>query len=140
MLLGAPNIFAGAPSTCSEKAIIPMTYFFKKINARLYLSRPACVSASSSCGFLLFFLTTFPLLLPAFSHCCCSRHWRFHLSLLLRGGCGKRFFFFFFVEELATIVAVNRRLPWCIEEAFGKSNATVLRPPLRELCHRPPSR
>ncbi|KAL2560906.1 hypothetical protein AAZV13_20G050000 [Glycine max] len=44
----------------------------------------------------------------------------------MRGGCGKRFFFFF-VEELATIVVVNRRLPWCIEEASAKSNATVHR-------------
>ncbi|RZB42774.1 Protein VASCULAR ASSOCIATED DEATH 1, chloroplastic [Glycine soja] len=42
----------------------------------------------------------------------------------MRGGCGKRFFFFF-VEELATIVVVNRRLPWCIEEASAKSNATA---------------
>ncbi|XP_028224003.1 peptide chain release factor PrfB3, chloroplastic-like isoform X1 [Glycine soja] len=41
-----------------------------------------------------------------------------------RGGCGKRFFFFF-VEELATIVAVNRRLTWCIEEASAKSNVAV---------------
>ncbi|KAG4926699.1 hypothetical protein JHK84_052371 [Glycine max] len=34
-------------------------------------------------------------------------------------------FFFFFVEEVAAIVAVIRRLSWCIEEASAKSNATV---------------
>ncbi|KAG5049622.1 hypothetical protein JHK85_010725 [Glycine max] len=36
-------------------------------------------------------------------------------------------FFFFFVEEVVTIVAVIRRLSWCIEEAFAKSNAAVHR-------------
>ncbi|KAG5085088.1 hypothetical protein JHK82_052485 [Glycine max] len=34
-------------------------------------------------------------------------------------------FFFFFVEEVAAIVAVIRRLSWCIEEASAKSNAAV---------------
>ncbi|KAG5080287.1 hypothetical protein JHK86_004352 [Glycine max] len=33
--------------------------------------------------------------------------------------------FFFFVEEVAAIVAVIKRLSWCIEEASTKSNTVV---------------
>ncbi|KAG4930977.1 hypothetical protein JHK84_047966 [Glycine max] len=49
-----------------------------------------------------------------------------HVLTTIGGGCGKRFFFFF-VKELATIVAVIRRLSWCIEKASAKSNAAVHR-------------
>ena len=128
MLLGAPNIFAGAPNTCSEKVVIPLTYFLKN-NARLSLSRSACIFASSSCVFFSSSSQRFVLLLPHLSHfhiIVAHVTGVFHLLLPLRGGCGKRFFFFF-VEELATIVVVNRRLSWCIEEASVKSNAVVHR-------------
>jgi len=123
------SIFVGAPSTCSEKVVIPLTYFLKKITWD---------SLSPTLPAFPLLLPTFSSLLPhlSFSYCCFSRHRRFHLLLPLRGGCGKRFFFFF-NEELATIVAVNRRLPWrggcheevarCIEEASVKSNAIIHR-------------
>jgi len=113
-------VLLGAPSTGSEKAIMPLNNFkknpqlslspaprFRFFFLRFSASSSSYVSASSSSS-------SRPHQSAASSFC-----YFFFILFTLED------FFFFFVEEVAAIVAVIRRLSWCIEEASAKSNATV---------------
>ena len=114
LLLGAPSIFVGTPSTWSEKPIISLTYFFLKKNARLspvafrFILPHSIFFSSSSDRFLL--------LLPHFSH---FRIVLAHLTgekvLLLQP------------PLLSWRGACREEVVRCIEEVSVKSNAIVHR-------------
>ena len=99
-LLGAPSSFAGAPSNCCEKAIMPLTNFFFKKPGLSLLAFP-----------FLLLLPNQLLLLPASSS--------FFVPLLLHVR----------ALLCASSTSSLRRLPplliWSCEEAYTKSNAIV---------------